>query len=263
MKSTPGRPAIELDRNGEVVDDLEARRRRWRRRCGLSKVLLISNSSLRFDRVGFHVAAGVESCEKLVTRQLRRQLQSVPRRAREDIKPLLELARPATIPAKAISPLAVAWLFSEANWRGLSTLRQVTTPPAHIQTLTWRWWTSVSEELRMGSADRLLESLKERVGNLYRFWECVARRMVIYEFYFLDPRLISIVFESPRLRADPKSYLAVAQCPVARKLLARATRICVDASRHRPVGHRAPGAVHPVNTARKAGNQGVSALCVR
>ena len=37
-----GRPAIELDRDGEVVDDLEERRRRWRRRYGLSKVLLIS-----------------------------------------------------------------------------------------------------------------------------------------------------------------------------------------------------------------------------
>jgi len=143
------------------------------------------------------VAASVESCEKLVTRQLRRQLQSLPRRAREDIKPLLELARPTTIPVKAISPLAVAWLLSETNWRGLSTLRQVTKPPAHIQTLAWRWWTSVPEGLRIGPADPLLESLRERVTNLYRFWECVARRMVIYKFYFLDPRLISIQFEPP------------------------------------------------------------------
>lgn len=199
------RPAIELDRDGEVVDDLEERRRRWRRRCGLSKVLLISNASLRSERVGFNATASVESCEKLVTRQLQRQLQSLRRRDREDIKPLLELARPATIPSKAISPLAVAWLFSEANWRGLSTPRQVTTPPAHIQTLTWKWWTSVPEGLRIGSADRLLDSLKERVGNLFRFWECVARRMVIYDFYFLDPRLISIVFEPPARRKRGKS----------------------------------------------------------
>jgi hypothetical protein len=81
----------------------------------------------------------------------------------------------------------------------------VTTPPAHIQTLTWKWWTSVPEGLRIGSADRLLESLKERVGNLYRFWECVARRMVIYEFYFLDPRLISIEFEAPARKKRGKS----------------------------------------------------------
>ena len=145
-----GGAAIELDRDGEVVDDLEERRRRWRRRCGLSKVLLISNASLRSDRVGCHVTASVESCEKLVTRQLQRQLQSLPRRSREDIKPLLELGRPATIPAKAISTLAVAWLFSEANWRGLSTLRQVTTPPAHIQTLT-----EVVDEYSRGTADRI------------------------------------------------------------------------------------------------------------
>jgi hypothetical protein len=98
-----GRPAIELDRDGKVVDDLEERRRRWRRRCGLSKVLLISNAALRFDGFGFHVTASVESCERLVTRQLQRQLQSLPRRGREDIKPLLELGRPTTIPAKARS----------------------------------------------------------------------------------------------------------------------------------------------------------------
>lgn len=177
------RPAIELDRDGEIVDDLEERRRRWRRRCGLSKVLLISNASLRSDKLGVNASASVESCENLVTRQLRRQLQSLPRRAREDIKPLLELAWPTTIPAKSINPSAVAWLFSEANWRGLSTPRQVATPPAHIQTLTWKWWTSVPDGLRIGPADRLLESFKERVGNLYRFWECVARRMVIYDFY--------------------------------------------------------------------------------
>jgi hypothetical protein len=199
------RPAIELDRDGEIVDDLEERRRRWRRRCGLSKVLLISNASLRSDQLGVNVAASVESCEKLVTRQLRRQLQLLPRRAREDIKALLELAQPTTIPAKSINPLAVAWIFSEANWRGLSTPRQVATPSAHIQTLTWKWWTSVADGLRIGPADRLLESLKERVGNIYRFWECVARRMVIYEFYFLDPRLVSIQFEPPSKRKKRKS----------------------------------------------------------
>jgi hypothetical protein len=33
------RSGVELDRDGEVVDDLEERRRHWRRRCDLSKVL--------------------------------------------------------------------------------------------------------------------------------------------------------------------------------------------------------------------------------
>jgi len=80
-----------------------------------------------------------------------------------------------------------------------------TDTPAHIQTLTWKWWTSVPEGLRVGSADRLPASLKERVGSLFRFWECVARRMVIYEFYFLDPRLISIEFEAPARKKRGKS----------------------------------------------------------
>jgi hypothetical protein len=37
-------------------------------------VLLISNASLRSDKLGVSMAASVESCERLVTRQLRRQL---------------------------------------------------------------------------------------------------------------------------------------------------------------------------------------------
>src|SRR5271170_2945149 len=74
------RAAIELDREGEIIDDIEERRRRWRRRCGLSKVLLISNAMLHADSVSFTVAASVESCERLVTRQLRRQLLALPRR---------------------------------------------------------------------------------------------------------------------------------------------------------------------------------------
>jgi hypothetical protein len=39
------RPAIELDREGEIVDDLEERRRRWRRRCGLSFTMICPRSA--------------------------------------------------------------------------------------------------------------------------------------------------------------------------------------------------------------------------
>jgi hypothetical protein len=48
------------------------------------------------------------------------------------------------------------------------------------------------EWLRFGSAAHLLRVLSSCVENLFRFWQCVVERMKPYEFYFLDPRLVSI-----------------------------------------------------------------------
>lgn len=118
--------------------------------------------------------------------------------------PLLELTYPATIPARRTSPEAMAWMLSLATWRGASTLGQLRLSLLCIQTLTWKWWISVPEALRNGPAERLLDSLSVRVASLYRFWASIARRMEIYEFFFLDPRLISIQFEpKPKRRNLP------------------------------------------------------------
>jgi len=38
------REAIELDEEGAVIDDLEERRKRWRRWCGLSKVIVMQSA---------------------------------------------------------------------------------------------------------------------------------------------------------------------------------------------------------------------------
>jgi hypothetical protein len=64
---------------------------------------------------------------------------------------------------------------------------------------------NISGEATNPLGNILREAMRQRVGNLYRFWECVARRMVIYEFYFLDPRLISIQFEAPSKRKRRRS----------------------------------------------------------
>jgi hypothetical protein len=111
-----------------------------------------------------------------------------------NIQPLLDYAHPVTIGARLLSPDAVAWLLWESSSRGLSTLRQLDMPPMHIQTLTVKWWTSTPESLRLGCAEWLLDALRDCTANLYRFWQCVVQRMRPYDFYFLDPRLVSIEF---------------------------------------------------------------------
>lgn len=66
-----------------------------------------------------------------------------------------------------------------------------------------RYWSAVWS---MISASQLADSTHtKKLRYLCRFWECVARRMAIYEFYFLDPRLISIQFEPNSKRKRRKS----------------------------------------------------------
>jgi hypothetical protein len=61
-------------------------------------------------------------------------------------------------------------------------------------TLTVKWWASTPEPLRLGPAEYLLRALSGSATNLDLFWQSVVERMKRYEFYFLDPRLVSIEF---------------------------------------------------------------------
>jgi hypothetical protein len=187
---------IELDEHGRIIDDLEDRRRRWRRRCGLSKILVVRTAKLSEKHFKFVFPATLDSCESVVRSQFRRKLLALPRAARIDIAPLLDYSLPVTVPAGKISSDAVASLLWESNWRGLSTFRQVPLAPMHVQTLTVKWWMSSAQSLRFGPAEDLLNELRDCVRNVYRFWQCVAQRMKPYDFYFLDPRLVSIEFRS-------------------------------------------------------------------
>jgi hypothetical protein len=78
----------------------------------------------------------------------------------------------------------------------MSTVQQTSVPALHVQTLTMKWWVSLPEWLRFGSAAHLLRVLSSCVDNLFRFWQCVVARMKPYEFRFLDPRLVSIDWQA-------------------------------------------------------------------
>jgi hypothetical protein len=81
----------------------------------------------------------------------------------------------------------------------MSTVQQTSRPALHVQTLTVKWWISLPEWVRFGSAAHLLRVLSSCVNNLFRFWQCVVARMKPYDFYFLDPRLVSIDWQ-PRVK---------------------------------------------------------------
>ncbi len=190
------RGAIELDDEGAVIDDLEQRRRRWRRWCGLSKVIVMRSPEERVpSQSKMARPASLDNCENLIEMLLRRKRLSLPTRARVDSQRLLELAYPATLPAAAASSHAVTWLLWEASWRGMSTGLQVGRRPLHVQTRTVKWWTSAPEPLRLGPAEYLLRALSGCATNLDLFWQSVVERMKRYGFYFVDPRLVSIEFQ--------------------------------------------------------------------
>src|SRR5271155_38840 len=191
------RGAIELDNKGAVIDDLEDRRDRWRRWCGLSKVVYmrsVDQSGLGERKMG--TPASLDTCENLIQMLLRRRQLSVPDRARVYRKRLLEFGHPATLPAAKACPQVISGLMWEACWRGMSTALQVASPPLHTQTLTVKWWTSTPESLRFGPSEYLLRALCECARNLDRFWQSVVGRMKPYGSYFLDPRLVSIEFRA-------------------------------------------------------------------
>jgi putative transposase len=102
------RGAVELDGEGAVIDDLEQRRRRWRRWCGLSKIIVMRSPE---ERVPIHSKmarpASLDNCENLIEMLLRRKRLSLPARARDDSQRLLELTYPATLPTTASSSHAV------------------------------------------------------------------------------------------------------------------------------------------------------------
>jgi hypothetical protein len=189
------REPIQMDEEGAVINDLEERRKRWRRWCGLSKVIVMQSAQppvLRQNKIA--PPASLQNCENLIEMLLRRRRLSLPARVRANSKRLLELGYPATLPTTAVHTNAVAWLLWEASWRGMSTGRQVGQPPLHVQTLTMKWWISTPATLRFGPAEYLLRALSEGAANLDQFWQSVAERMKRYGFYFVDPRLVSIEF---------------------------------------------------------------------
>ena len=70
-----------------------------------------------------------------------------------------------TLPAAGIRADALAFLLWETSWRGMSTVQQTSIPALHVQTLTVKWWVSLPEWLRFGSAAHLAARSFELCGK--------------------------------------------------------------------------------------------------
>ena len=81
------RGAVELNEEGAVIDDLEERRTRWRRWCGLSEVIVMKSAEPSVPRPRkLEPPASLTNCENLIEMLLRRRRLSLPVRVRANSK---------------------------------------------------------------------------------------------------------------------------------------------------------------------------------
>jgi hypothetical protein len=136
----------------------------------------------------------LQDCDQLLKVLMRRKIQSLGCRERAQIRRTLHATNPITVSAWAMSPRAATWLLWAMSWRGVSTARQMASPPLHAPTLIVQWWASMPGSLCFGPAGHLLQVLGDCAARLYRFWRGVVERTRASGSYVLDPRLVRIKF---------------------------------------------------------------------
>ena len=142
----------------------------------------------------------LQDCDQLLKVLLGRKMDSLGRRERGEIGRVLQAARPFTMSACTLSAGAASWLLWAMSWRGVSTARQLASPPLHTPTLILSWWATMPGPLCFGPAGTLFQALADCAARLYRFWGRVVERMRAAGWYLLDPRLVRIKFKP--LQAD-------------------------------------------------------------
>ncbi len=138
--------------------------------------------------------ASLRDCDQLLKLLLRRRAESLGRHERAELRRVWNATGPASSSIAMLSPDTAAWLLWAMNWRGVSTIRQLASPPLHAPTLVVQWWTGMPASLSFGPAAALLRVFADCAERLYRFW----RRMVTHRRErggaALDPRMVKIKF---------------------------------------------------------------------
>jgi hypothetical protein len=106
-----------------------------------------------------------------------------------------------------LSAETAAWLLWAMSWRGVSTVRQLASPPLHPSTLVIQWWTSMPTALCFGPPAPLLRVFADCAERLYRFWERMVERIRASGMDSLDPRMVRIRFMP--LTSGAKSMSAI------------------------------------------------------
>lgn len=138
--------------------------------------------------------ASLHDCEQFLKLLLRRRADSIGRRQRVELRRFLRTTTFAPSSIATLSSETATWLLWAMNWRGVSTPRQLVSPPLHAPTLVVQWWTIMPSTLCCGPAAQLLRVLADCAARLYRVWARVIKRMRAAGGDSLDPRMVRIKF---------------------------------------------------------------------
>jgi hypothetical protein len=170
------------------------RRTGGRVRARLGRVIEIRHPLPSVTHVSNSAPASLHDCDQFLKVLLRRRADSLGRRERAAIGRVLRTTSPVPISALTLSPATATWLLWAMSWRGVSTARQIGSPPLHAPTLVIQWWASMPGSLCFGPAGDLLRVLADCAARLYRFWGRVVQRMRASGGYLLNPRLVRFKF---------------------------------------------------------------------
>ena len=188
------------------------RRTGGRVRVRLSRVIEIRHRLPFVTHVNHSAPASLQDCDQFLKVLLRRKADSLGRRERAEIGRVLRTTIPVPVSALTLSPGTATWLLWAMSWRGVSTARQIASPPLHAPTLIIQWWASMPGPLCFGPAGQLLRVLGDCAERLYRFWGRVVQRMRASGWYLLNPRLVRFKFKPLIINLNP---IAVMDCSSA------------------------------------------------
>jgi hypothetical protein len=146
--------------------------------------------------------ASLQDCEQLLKLLLRRKADSLRRRRRIELRSATNATGLAPASIRTLSPETATWLLWAMSWRGVSTPRQLVSPPLHAPTLVVQWWTSMPTSLSFGPAAPLLWVFVDCVERLYRFWWRTVTRKGRSAADVLDPRMVRFKFTPVMLKKN-------------------------------------------------------------
>jgi hypothetical protein len=138
--------------------------------------------------------ASLQDCEQLLKSLLRRKVNALGPAERKELRRIMYSTTIAPASIATLSPETATWLLWAMNWRGVSTPRQLVSPPLHAPTLVVQWWMSMPTSLSFGPAATLLRVFADCAERLYRFWWRTVTRKRGPTADALDPRIVRIKF---------------------------------------------------------------------
>jgi hypothetical protein len=188
----PSDAEIELDAIQELLELLPKGGRRARVPLGPWVELghPVPSATLGNDAV----PASLQDCDQFLKLLMRRKADSLGRRERTELRRVLHTTGLAPSSISTLSPETATWLLWAMSWRGVSTPRQLASPPLHVPTLVVQWWTSMPGTLSFGPAGPLLRVLADCAARLYQLWGRMVARSRNFGGDLLHPRMVRIKF---------------------------------------------------------------------